>query len=920
MTHFKDDLSRIFQKYPFLHIDKSGELTIIVPLTGAQKITENISKDTNRTMALHIFGDNTCKADLERRKFFQGTQRSTSNIFKIQFPNLIKELNQLSSDPELLPKDHKFLLTIIDNLKVLCEQVDTFQTGNPGYEEMKSDLEHREDLLVAKGEFIVKVRPDSARPLNLPNIMSLTNPGELSTRKLVPKVNINEYLNALSQIKAPVKKNRSALIPKAIAQIPDTREYLNRSDNKSPKELFLKIYQYLQKKDSTLADQSFDVFENMEENFAYLCEIDDDFNQWSDDEILNAVDSVFNNADILKESTQIEQKSFEAIYQNAVAQYEERHLDPQKIREDKKLTYQLFILQTFLYLCTVELRLKNKEIAKSFIHLIQDTYQLNKLIVTLCTDEKEFSKIMSKEFQLSAEEYQSILDATFEISIHHLEADHYDELRVACVAETVHDSNYLIMGGRLCWSMVPITEDSNLNSPEQQKQASALHFETFYKNRDAYMQRSVAFKEVRILLDKTLKDELEQNTLTNLIHELSNNQSIQLLTETITNKKYAQTELLIEHSNLKCSYKAITPALKQSPIPTKIIQLFFKKNPEFAQYIEGADLIKAVQSGDLQLIKLILLHRPELLEHEDNMKQTAFLWACRTGQIEAAAFLMTAGANIHSRTVVPLNYIYETGEIPFGGRSARQWAEHLSTKDPQKAAMFKTLFANYYQQLEHQLITNPAYREHFTKNHITQAIEHGDLNLINLVFKHRPDLKKDFSDEDLIRAQHQLEQNNLREQVLPYQEQFNAKLEQLQVKTMQLVQKSGGNDELCQTLYKLNIKLNKARNQFFNYEITAESFKRFHEKCKQALQNARPILAQHRGWHNFPVFIRAILGVISALTVLPALAIQCTAPNGFKGTFFDKKEAIKTDSAKKLDQFDSDLESLNSEMNSQFSK
>ncbi|RUR17869.1 ankyrin repeat domain-containing protein [Legionella sp. km535] len=920
MISFKDNLFRIFQKYPFLHIDKAGELTIIIPLTGAQKITGAMSKTGDKTMALHLFGDNTCKADLERKKFFGGLFSGNSDTFKTQFPNLIRDLNQLLSNKKLPPKKQKFLSTLIENLNELSKQADTFQTGNPGYGAMKSDLEHGEDLLVAKGEFIVKVKPDSARTLSLPNILNLTNSGEDPTRKLIPKIVIDDYLDALSQIKAPAIKNRLDLIPEAIQQITNIRDYLNRTENKSPKELFVKMYRYLQTKDSSLADRTSDVFEDMEENFGYLIDTDDDLNDWSDKELFEAIEFVFNNANILKESPSIQQKSFETIYQNAVNQYEENHPDPHNYRENKKSTYKLFILQTFLYLCILELRLKNKEIAKSFIDFIQDPEQLNQLITTLCTDEKEFKRIISEEFQLSDEEYQSIIDATFEISIHHIDADHYDELRLACTAETVHNTHYLVMGGRLCWSIVPITEDSNLNSPEQQQQASALHFEHFYKNRHDYVKHAVAFKNVRALLNRMLKEKLEPSVLIPLIPDLSNNQAIQLITETITNNQYTQAALLIEHSQLECSSKAISAALKQNPIPTHLIQIFLKKDPEYARYIEGEALIKAAQSGDLNLIKLILLQRPELLEYEDTMKQTAFLWACRMGQIEAASLLITAGANIHSRTIVPPNYIHKTGEIALGGRTARQWAEQLTTQEPEKAALFKTLFTNYYQSLDRQFSVNPSYKDLFTKNHLTQAIDNGDLKLIRILLKHCPDLKQDFSEDDSIRAHHQLAQNNLRAQALPFQEQFNAKLEQLQSKMHRLAQKNANNAVLYHTIHKLNNKLNKARNQFFNHDITSESLQKFNKVCKQALENAKPILAQHRGWHNFPQFIRAVLGVISALTIIPALAIGLATPNGFKGTFFDNKEAVKTTSAKKLEQFDQELETLNSQMNQQLSK
>lgn len=915
MFDFKSQLAQIFQKYPFIHVDKTGELSIIIPLTGARKITDNFSESNDKPTALYLFGDNTCKSDLERRAFFYGKKEDVSTSFKIQFPKLIEELKALGSNSNSSISNQKLIQSILRDLAEFNEEVNAFQKNNPGYGEMKSDLKLNDQIFVSNAEFLVKVPPDSLRLLALPNVMSLGNFAEFSTQKMIPEDLRKDCLSTLSLISEPQKSDGSSLIPEAIKHILNITDYLSRKDNKSPKELFKIIYQNLQKQDDSLKDLTPDVFEDMQLNLFYICSEDEDFSTWSDVEVTDVVAGLFKNANLLNSSKRSTINSFATLYQNASNRHNERFQNSDNTLVKFKETYQLFILQTFLYLCVIELRVKNKDSAHSIINIFQDKEALKNLLVMLCTDEASFRTMMADKFQLSATEYQLIIDASNEILADHLEAEHFDELRTACVSESVQNSHYLIMGGRLCWSAAPITEMGNIKNVNQQSQVSALHFETFYSQRQNYIKSSVAFQRVQDLLKSNLMDEQIHKECLTHIGSLSQNQKEKLLIRNISTRNYRGVQFLIKHGSIDCSPRAFILVLKQIPLPSNLLKLFLATDPKYAQYIEGEHLIQAVVNGEFEHVKLILKHRPDLLEYEDRLKQTPFLLACKKGHIDLAKYLMDSGANIHSRTIVPLDHVYSRGVTPYGGKTAKQWVEDLHKHDPIKSAMLLSLYDEYYKRIENNFKTNPAYKNNFTIHSLNRAINNGDLELIDLFIKYCPHLAKHVGESELKQAKKQHDQHNLRAQIIPYQEQFNELLEGLQTKLEELALRNEGHyDEINHTINKLNVSLTKARNLFFNNEITPESFQKFNSKCKKALQNASPILAMHRGWHNVPDFIRAVVGVLAGIAIIPALVIEYTAKNGYIGVFFDKKENVETDSINKLNQFEEHLEPLKSEI------
>ncbi|ASQ44631.1 Dot/Icm T4SS effector AnkF/LegA14/Ceg31 [Legionella clemsonensis] len=906
--NFKNSLSQLLQKYPFIHIDMLGDLSIIVPLTGAQRITDNFSKD----VSLYLFGDNTCKSDLERRKFFGALDASA---FEYLFPALIRELNNLNNLSGITVDEQQFLQTIISNLYDFQQKANEFQIKNPGHQIMQYDLEHSDEIFVSKGEFIVSVIPDYWRHLDLPNIMSLSGNTAQAYQKIIPAEMLEDCLEALFHIQTAAKVDRISLIARIIKNISEGQAFL-RGEDENPKQLFIAIYEAMRKEDPSLKEQIPEIFKNMEENwpFVYVADDDETHESWTEQNRIEAIQSIFKQANILQEPTEVKQKTFEIIYQLALAGYQERNPDPQNFNLQRTSTFQLFTLQTFLYLCAIKLRIKNKESAQSFLKIFQDKNELHHLITQLCTNEKEFMNMMRDRFYLSAEEYQSVADATYEIAMAHIDADHFDELRIACTTQSLDNAHYIVMGSRLCWSTTPITEDTNINSPKMQKEVSASHFEIFYNKREAYVKESRAFQQIKSLFTKNVTDPKIRQEFISHIKNLSNNQKQELLVKAIKEKKSQHAQLLIENSNEGFFPYAFVTALNEDPA---LVKAFLSADSEYSRYIKGKNLHLAARDGDLEQVKLILQHRPELLEYEDKFKQTPLLWACLTGKAEVVKYLMDAGANIHVRTRAPWNYEYSRSETSMG-RSAMQWAKALNEKDPLNSALILTLFDNYHEQMERNFAADPEYKNRFDASHLTRAIEGGDLKLVEMFQKHCPQLK--VSEDDFQRTTKQFAQQQLLDQLLPYQAQFNELLEKIQIKAAEFKLNYYSTSTARQAIELLSSQLAYARNKFFFSEITAESFQNFAKECHEALEKAKPILAEHRGWHDFPVVVRAIVGILSALAVIPALAVQIASKKGYVGMFFKNKEEIKTASTKILEQFEKNLEAVKTDMSGKIGK
>jgi len=86
---------------------------------------------------------------------------------------------------------------------------------------------------------------------------------------------------------------------------------------------------------------------------------------------------------------------------------------------------------------------------------------------------------------------------------------------------------------------------------------------------------------------------------------------------------------------------------------------------------------------------------------------------------------------------------------------------------------------------------------------------------------------------------------------------------------------------------------------------------KFFDACKQSINHATIEFKKPRGfsWYNLYPQIKATLGVLSALTIIPGLVVECVSPDGYKNTFFGESQ-IKTNAQKSLDIFKDDLETL----------
>lgn len=63
----------------------------------------------------------------------------------------------------------------------------------------------------------------------------------------------------------------------------------------------------------------------------------------------------------------------------------------------------------------------------------------------------------------------------------------------------------------------------------------------------------------------------------------------------------------------------------------------------------------------------------------------------------------------------------------------------------------------------------------------------------------------------------------------------------------------------------------------------------------------------HRGWHAYRPIVRYALGIVATLTIVPALVVALKSESGYWGTFFKKKEDVKTASALELEKVQSQL-------------
>ncbi|AUH71480.1 hypothetical protein [Legionella sainthelensi] len=137
-------------------------------------------------------------------------------------------------------------------------------------------------------------------------------------------------------------------------------------------------------------------------------------------------------------------------------------------------------------------------------------------------------------------------------------------------------------------------------------------------------------------------------------------------------------------------------------------------------------------------------------------------------------------------------------------------------------------------------------------------------------------------------------------------------VEQFAVIVLDLQQKQKHNanyKNVTQVALNLYGKLKDAA--LFFEQPSAEGFEVFKQFCNGSINEAAGVFKQHRDlWHTIHPILKGILGVVAALTVIPALLVA-TTKTGYINTFFKTPE---TASSKKLHQIKEMLESVEDEM------
>ncbi|RAP37076.1 hypothetical protein B1207_06555 [Legionella quinlivanii] len=1082
----KAELLQIVKKYNFVHFDLMGNLSIIVPVTGSAQISENFTGDNDNPVALHLFGDNTCQSDLERQTFFQGPIDSETNTrkkelsFEKQCEKLIEELqplkvkvqteinayqtlssileqtlgqSQIKSMVESKKNELSYLTIIEATLNEAKEKALKFQASNPGIENIRRDLLLGQKHFASKGEFVVKQNPDTVRYFDLPNIMALSNPTASPLEKILASNAISDRLGIIPFTKGdPVQALVSEAVRLYTAPHNPPEITHNLSEITSNTQAFFQgIYLLILERHPEVIGEAID-FATLTETFKLgYPEEDYPADKWD----LEGIDSP--TYALLKDFIKIGEQpvtNFLQIFQRCFEQYIKEE-PGYETRMRKTSSYQLFILQTFLYLCTVQLHLKDTEQARQFLNFIRSQNNLNTLVEALC-EGKTSAEI--PELPLSPAEWNSVVDAAYKISLYHIHADHYDELRTACMPQQPENSHYFVMGGRLCWSTSPITESGNINTLQGQKKASEEHFEIFYNNLETLRLQDSILSAINDLLKKRSVEEasifecLDQNW-----ENLTPDQRSSLFPKMIEKGFLQCAQYIIIHTPLNLAHFQLS--LNQRPRNIEIINQFLNINdpyidsmilrqlqtaidandtellvllipklekPEVIKRLDGNLLIKSVQKGNLNLVEFIVSHRPDLIEFRGTHAHPSLIFACISGNTEIVKYLLDAGANIHAKTSLGATHpSYAT----LNGRGAREWTETvLNTELHESAVAILALFDNYYSRLEENFRTNPSYKDRFTSDHIRQAVENRDFRLINLILDNHPDLNasldnttttaiNELRDELERERQEQLERErqeqlererqaelerqrleqeererqerlarerqvqlalerqqqldqerqqqldweqpilNAREQraeerrqaELREQQEREAKRREEQARIDEAQRRQEQERQQQQMVLRRNIQqhiapfdrlvedfareirknmsnankdinysrcvlklvrdLRQAKDEFLYHRlgISIDSFNIFETKCKEAFDNSKTLLAEHRGWHTYSLFWRRITGVLAAISVIPALIVKAKSQNGYYGTFFASKEDIKTNSLIALEKLKDNL-------------
>ncbi|MGL6035910.1 MAG: hypothetical protein ACRC0B_01895, partial [Legionella sp.] len=414
----QNELFEILSQYPFVHLDRVGRFSILVPLTGARTVCERFYANSNNPVSLYLFGDNTCQSDIERRSFFE------ANNFEPRCNELISKLTHLAHRFSARPDDYEVIQKLIKQLQSDKVKALAFQQGNPELEQMTNDLRAEGQIIISKGEFIVTGQPDGARYLDLPNIMAIVNSATGSRKQLLDSNKANDYLTNLIRIAKPESENGLITAITLVAR----QENIHQRLNQSRESVFRAIYEQLRGCYPSLKELDQATLSTYVEQFSHLVDENENFTTWTEKEIIDNIALVFNEAKLIDEVQILSLNRFAEIYHHALAELSKTNRDATKAN-----TYKLFIIQSFLYLCALQIRLKNPARASAFLVNISSTTRMSQIIFDLCSNETALMTRLNNEYGITPKEYAVLLSSCHQIALDHLDIPHYDELRTACM-------------------------------------------------------------------------------------------------------------------------------------------------------------------------------------------------------------------------------------------------------------------------------------------------------------------------------------------------------------------------------------------------------------------------------------------------------------------------------------------------------
>ncbi|MFJ1267198.1 ankyrin repeat domain-containing protein [Legionella lytica] len=752
----KDQLYAILSKYPFIHIDKVGELSMLVPLTLARTVSFDFTPGTEKATSLYVFGDNTCKSDLERTLFFDPPAGGPKSSFNTLFYDLIKELKDLILKLPS-PQDQQIIQGIIKLLEKQRPEVDKLKEYMPqlSINKMRDDLCVGTQGFVTKGEFVVQ-SADTARFLNLPSVLNLIL-AQADREKILPNDfafdnEIASYLKAI-----PNTQDKNALETSLQHLIKNKGIHACRQElAQNPTQLFRSLYYTLKNSSHPkLIAQPENFFDVLTENLGYLVGENENYHGYNEKDLVGTIKLIFSQTLFFNQADE-EQKSFSSIYHQTLTSFETINKD----NEEKTNSFKLFSIQTFLFLCTLQLRFKNMELAKEFLKALQNSKSAKSLIGQLCKNETKFKQMLQEKYGFSAQEYDALVDSTFKILTDHVEAPHFDELRVSCLSAELENTHYLVLGGRLCWSTAEITEDATINSEEQKKRKFDANFEQFFEHIEAYLDRPEHLSTLRELL--TEGEEYEEEAAL---------QSLEFNATTFSfSQKKQLLELAIQHNKYQCAAFLVNQgvyderlfqlAYAQHPANTLLISSFVRANNNYmSQCATEEHLIHAIFDGRLDRVKIILTVSPHLLDSQLCIDSTPLLLASNQDRAEIVDYLMSIGVNTLASGTTQRQITAKDNAMQGGNEELiRLFTDyHLRVREQLEAgtdfAFLSTpeYFFTALKQQEHQLVEVlleffPELQNEFTSQCLIDAIKDKSLPLVQAILALKPELLNECND------------------------------------------------------------------------------------------------------------------------------------------------------------------------------